>query len=86
MNIYAEPTGRTDYEKFKWIIAEIDHLINKYVACWESEFKTWYIKTERFLIHKFGENSFEHKTNSGTRIAYEYAVKKGKTIINVSDY
>ena len=61
MNIYAEPQGRTDYEKFKWIIAEIDHLINEYVSCFDDEFKIWHIKAERFLIQKFGENSFEHK-------------------------
>ena len=45
MNIYAEPQGRTDYEKFKWIIAEIDHLINEYVSCFDDEFKIWHIKT-----------------------------------------
>lgn len=61
MNIYAEPQGKTDYEKFKWIIAEIDHLINEYVNCFDEEFKKWHIKAERFLIRKFGENSFEHK-------------------------
>lgn len=61
MNIYAEPTGRTDYEKFKWIIAEIDHLMNLYVASWDDRFQAWHIKAERFLIRKFGENSFEHK-------------------------
>jgi predicted nucleotide-binding protein len=61
MNIYAEPTGRTDYEKFKWIVAEIDHLINEYVYCWDEEFEAWHIKAERFLVRKFGENSFEHK-------------------------
>lgn len=61
MNIYAEPQGKTDYEKFKWIIAEIDHLINEYVDCFDEEFKKWHIKAERFLIRKFGENSFEHK-------------------------
>lgn len=61
MNIYAEKPGQSDYEKFKWITAEIDHLINEYVSCFDDEFKIWHIKAERFLIRQFGENSFEHK-------------------------
>ena len=61
MNIYAENKGKTDYEKFKWIIAEIDHLINLYVPSWDERFQAWHIKTERFLIRKFGKDSFEHQ-------------------------
>ena len=61
MNIYADSSGKTDYEKFKWIIAEIDHLMNLYVAIWDDRFQSWHIKAERFLIRKFGLNSFEHQ-------------------------
>lgn len=60
MNIYAENQGKSDYEKFKWIIAEIDYLINLYVDCYDDEFRSWHIKAERFLIRKFGKDSFEY--------------------------
>lgn len=61
MNIYAENQGKTDCEKFKWIIAEIDHLMNLYVPSWDDRFQAWHIKAERFIIKKFGKDSFEHQ-------------------------
>lgn len=50
----------TDYEKLKGIIDEIDDLIGKSVTAANPDFKTWKTKAERFLVQKYGQNSFEH--------------------------
>ncbi|MCM1060476.1 MAG: nucleotide-binding protein [Eubacterium sp.] len=50
----------TDYEKLKGIVEEIDVLINKKVSSSDSDFKAWKTKAERFLVNKFGQDSFEH--------------------------
>lgn len=49
----------SDYTKFKEIYDEIDELIGKKVDSSTSEFKAWKVKTERFLIKKYGEKSYE---------------------------
>lgn len=74
MNIYADSSRMTDYEKFKWIIAEIDHLINLYVPSWDDRFEAWHIRAERFLIRKFGRNSFEHQKFLNTPFAPQEVV------------
>lgn len=50
----------TDYEKLNGIIDEIDDLIGKSVTAANPDFKTWKTKAERFLVQKYGQNSFEH--------------------------
>ena len=50
----------TDYEKLKGIIDEIDSLVAKSVVTQSPEFQAWKTKTERFLIYKFGNGSYEH--------------------------
>lgn len=50
----------TDYEKLKGIIEEIDVLIQKKVSSSDPDFKAWQTKAERFLVKKFGQDSFEH--------------------------
>lgn len=50
----------TDYEKLKGIIDEIDVLIEKGVTSSAQNFKSWHNRAERFLIKKFGQDSFEH--------------------------
>lgn len=50
----------TDYEKLKGIIDEIDYLIGHHVRSSAPAFQAWHIKTERFLIKKYGKNSLEH--------------------------
>lgn len=50
----------TDYEKLKGIIEEIDVLIQNRVSSSDSDFTAWHVKTERFLIRKFGQDSLEH--------------------------
>ncbi len=50
----------TDYEKLKGIIDEIDDLYEKGVRSSEPSFEAWKTKAERFLVKKFGQDSFEH--------------------------
>lgn len=50
----------TDYEKLKGIIEEIDVLIEKKVSSSDPDFKAWQTKAERFLVKKFGKDSFEY--------------------------
>lgn len=50
-----------DYIKFKEIYDEIDILIENKVTSSEPMFKAWRSKTERFLLKKYGENSYEFK-------------------------
>lgn len=51
----------TDYKKLKGIIDEIDVLIGKCVTDEDVEFKSWQLNAERFLIKRFGQDSWEHK-------------------------
>lgn len=57
----------TDYQKLKEIIDEIDVLISKGVTSASSDFQAWKSKAERFLIKKYGENSYECKNFQKTR-------------------
>jgi len=49
----------TDYEKLKQIIDEIPILISKNITSLNPEFQAWHTKTVRFLIHKYGNDSYE---------------------------
>ena len=55
----------SDYTKFKEIYDEIDCLIRKRVSSSTPEFQAWKVKTERFLIKKYGEKSYELKNFKG---------------------
>lgn len=50
-----------DYEKLKNIIKEIDELLRHYVRASAPAFQAWHTRTERFLIKRYGEDSFEYK-------------------------
>lgn len=52
---------KSDYTKFKEIYDEIDCLIKNRVSSSTPEFQAWKVKTERFLIKKYGEKSYEFK-------------------------
>lgn len=56
----------TDYQKLKNIIDEIDTLISKRVTASNPDFEAWRMKTERFLIKKYGANSLEREKFSNT--------------------
>ena len=51
----------TDYENLKRIIDQIDVLIDQRVSEEDVEFKSWKMNAERFLIRRFGQNSWEYK-------------------------
>lgn len=51
----------TDYEKLKSIIDEIDKMISNHTRSSDVIFQAWRMKTERFLIRKYGKDSLEHK-------------------------
>lgn len=48
-------------EKLECLIAEVDVLVDHCVTPAVPAFQAWISATERFLITKFGANSFEHK-------------------------
>lgn len=57
----------TDYEKLEWLISEADALIEHAVKPSTPGFQAWFVEAERFLIKRFGEDSFEHKKFKDTR-------------------
>lgn len=57
----------TDYEKLEWLISEVDVLINHSVIPSTPNFQFWFSEAERFLIKRFGEDSFEHRKLKETR-------------------
>lgn len=59
----------TDYEKLKQIIDEIPALISANVSSSDAGFQAWKARAERFLIHKYGENSFEHTRFTKTKFS-----------------
>ena len=50
-----------EYEKFKEIYNEIDVLLEQKVKKSTPQFQAWYSKAERFLLNKYGEQSYEVK-------------------------
>ncbi len=48
-----------DYDKLKALCEEAENLASKFVKSSSPEFKAWHTKAERFLIRKFGSESFE---------------------------
>lgn len=59
----------TDYEKLKQLIDEIPTLIGANIESSDAYFQAWKAKTERFLIHYFGKDSFEHERFTKTRFS-----------------
>lgn len=51
----------TDKEKLESLIAEIDNLVDHAVTTSTPAFRAWKTEAERFLIKKFGEDSFEYR-------------------------
>ncbi|MBQ8241703.1 MAG: nucleotide-binding protein [Bacteroides sp.] len=51
----------TDKEKLEKIIAEIDNLVNHAVTANAPAFRAWKNETERFLIKRFGVDSYEYE-------------------------
>lgn len=74
----------TDREKLEWLISEVDVLVDHYVNPSTPEFQVWFSEAERFLIKRFGADSFEYRKLKETKFmptAYtsdSYVVKKCK--------
>ena len=49
----------SDYDKLKALCNEAEQLAARRIYCSEPEFKAWKAKTERFLMNKYGKESFE---------------------------
>ena len=62
----------TDYEKLKQIIDEIPIMIAAKTLSTDAVFKAWKTKTERFLLHKYGENSYEYTNFNSTLFTIKY--------------
>lgn len=56
----------TDFEKLQEIISEIDSLLDGNVTSKAAAFQAWHTKAERFLIKRFGQDSFEHQKLKST--------------------
>lgn len=59
----------SEYEKFKGIYDEIEVLIEQKVRRTTPQFQAWHSKTERFLIKKYGEKSYEVKNFKSFRFS-----------------
>lgn len=57
----------TDREKLEWLISEVDVLIKHYVKPSTPGFQVWISEAERFLIKKYGADSFEYNKLKETR-------------------
>lgn len=57
----------TDYEKLEQLISETDILVEKAVKPSTPEFQLWFSEAERFLIKRFGKDSFEYMKLKQTR-------------------
>lgn len=58
---------KSNYEKLRDIIAEAEDLLKADITSSSPEFKAWKMKSERFLISTFGENSHEYSDFEKTR-------------------
>ncbi len=56
----------SDLEKLQEIISEIDGLLGGNITSKAAEFQAWHTKAERFLIKRFGQDSFEHQQLKNT--------------------
>ena len=57
----------TDFEKLEWLISEADVLIDHHVKPSTPGFQAWLSEAERFLIKRFGADSFEYNKLKETR-------------------
>lgn len=57
----------TDYEKLKSLISEAENLKEHCVTPFTPAFQAWFSACERFLIKRFGHDSFEYKKLKETK-------------------
>ncbi len=70
----------TDYEKLEWLISEADVLIDHSVKPSTPAFQVWFSEAERFLIKRFGIDSFEYNKLKSTKFAPSIYVDESVTI------
>ena len=63
-----------DCEKLQQIIDEIPGLIKANITSSDVRFKAWKTKAERFLIQRFGKDSFEHKEFVDTSFTLQFSL------------
>lgn len=51
----------SNFNKLKSIVEEIDSLIDQQVSAGSPAFQAWKVKTERFLLSEYGNDSYEYK-------------------------
>ena len=57
----------TDFEKLEWLVSEVDVLVDHHVKPSTPGFQAWFSEAERFLIKRFGADSFEYKKLKETK-------------------
>lgn len=57
----------TEFEKLEWLISETDVLIDHHVKPSTPGFQAWFSEAERFLIKRFGADSFEYNKLKETK-------------------
>lgn len=74
----------TDYQKLEAIYNEIDTLIAKNVMAESPEFESWHSRAERFLVNRFGRDSYEVTDFSNTLFSPTmYAIGMDNVLIRV---
>lgn len=62
----------TDYVKLKQITDEIPALISANITSSDARFQAWKTRAERFLISKFGKDSYEHTSFAKTSFSLSF--------------
>lgn len=75
----------TDYEKLKWLISEVDVLINHSVIPSTPAFQAWFSEAERFLIKRFGAESFEYAKLKETKFMPSVYVTDSEVVRKCKD-
>lgn len=57
----------TEFEKLEWLISEVDVLVDHHVKPSTPGFQAWFSEAERFLIKRFGADSFEYNKLKETK-------------------
>ena len=75
----------TDYQKLEAIYNEIDTLIANNVMAESPEFESWHSRAERFLVNRFGRNSYEVTDFSNTLFSPTMYVPGADYLIEIKE-
>lgn len=76
---------KTDYQKLKEIIDEIDVLIGKSITKTSPEFQAWHTKAERFLSKKYGVDSIELNRFSDSKFSSQWYFDNYEPIVKCKE-